>query len=40
MNITLGIQMTNIRIVIGKMEIYPNATLIGIADQDIYTIKL
>ena len=40
MNIILGIPLTNIRIVIGKIEIYPNATLMEIADQDICKINI
>ena len=40
MNLILGIPLTNIRIVIGKIEVYPNATLIGMADQDICIIKI
>ena len=40
MNIILGIPLTNIRIVVGKIEVYPNATLIGMADQDICKINI
>ena len=40
MNKLLGMPLNNIRIVIGKYEIYPNTMLVRMDDQDICDIKL
>ena len=40
MNKILGMSLNNIRIVIGKYEIYPNTMLVRMGIQDICNIEL